>query len=84
MCCRLRLLLLTQQPFCLYPSPCPAQVLQDPRQKRFFKARDMSDLFTLGNEYASATETATIFAGLNGEVRTSSCRGAELTCTLNL
>ena len=49
--------------------PSCAQVLQDPRQKRFFKARDMSDLFTLGNEYASATETATIFAGLNGEVR---------------
>ncbi len=55
---------------------CPActQVLQDPRQKRFFKARDMSDLFTLGNEYASATETATIFAGLNGEVRALSLR----------
>lgn len=44
------------------------KVLQDPRQRRFFKAKDMSDLFTLGSEYASTTETSTIFAGLNGEV----------------
>ncbi len=48
-------------------------MLQDPRQKRFFKARDMSDLFTLGSEYAAATETATIFAGLNGEVCSGRC-----------
>jgi DNA excision repair protein ERCC-6 len=38
-------------------------VLQDPRQRRFFKAKDMSDLFTLGSEYASTTETSAIFAG---------------------
>ena len=27
------------------------KVLRDPRQKRFFKARDLRDLFTLGDEY---------------------------------
>ncbi len=43
-------------------------MLQDPRQKRFFKAKDMSDLFVLGSEYATATETADIFAGLDGSV----------------
>ena len=26
------------------------QVLRDPRQKRFFKARDIHDLFTLGSQ----------------------------------
>ena len=30
------------------------QVLRDPRQKRFFKAKDISDLFQLGDEYAAA------------------------------
>ena len=44
------------------------QVLSDPRQKRFFKAKDMADLFTLGDEYAPQTETADMFASLNGEV----------------
>ena len=51
-------------------SSCSAilQVLSDPRQKRFFKAKDMRDLFTLGDEYANATETSEIFASVNGEV----------------
>lgn len=44
------------------------KVLRDPRQKRFFKARDLSDLFTLGDEYADGTETAEIFAGLDTEL----------------
>eukprot|EP00891_Asterochloris_glomerata_P001490 jgi/Astpho2/1490/fgenesh1_pm.00026_%23_10_t len=44
------------------------KVLSDPRQKRFFKAKDMADLFTLGDEYAPQTETADMFASLNGEV----------------
>ncbi|KAK9815514.1 hypothetical protein WJX72_004939 [[Myrmecia] bisecta] len=44
------------------------KVLQDPRQKRFFKSKDIHDLFQLGDEYAQATETASIFASLNGEV----------------
>ena len=28
------------------------RVLRDPRQRRFFKAKDLTDLFTLGDEYA--------------------------------
>jgi DNA excision repair protein ERCC-6 len=44
------------------------KVLRDPRQKRFFKARDLSDLFTLGDEYADGTETAEIFASLDTEL----------------
>lgn len=27
------------------------KVLRDPRQRRFFKSKDMQDLFTLGSEY---------------------------------
>ena len=45
-----------------------SQVLRDPRQKRFFKAKDMSDLFQLGSQYAQAPETAQIFAGINSEI----------------
>lgn len=53
-----------------YADACPAfiQVLSDPRQRRFFKAKDMRDLFTLGDEYANNTETSEIFASVNGEV----------------
>lgn len=40
------------------------KVLKDPRQKRFFKAKDLSDLFTLGDEYAEGTETAAIFSSI--------------------
>jgi len=40
------------------------KVLKDPRQKRFFKAKDLSDLFTLGDEYAQGTETAEIFSSI--------------------
>ena len=40
------------------------QVLQDPKQKRFFKSKDMQDLFTLGDEYSQETETAAIFSTL--------------------
>ncbi len=43
-------------------------MLRDPRQKRFFKAKDMSDLFQLGDQYAQAPETAQIFAGINSEI----------------
>lgn len=44
------------------------KVLRDPRQKRFFKAKDLSDLFTLGDEYAEGTETAAIFSSLGTEI----------------
>ena len=45
-----------------------AQVLSDPRQKRFFKSKDMRDLFTLGGDHADASESATIFAGLDSQI----------------
>jgi len=51
------------------------QVLSDPRQKRFFKSKDMRDLFTLGDEYANATETSEIFASVNGEVTATLAAG---------
>ncbi|KAL4452053.1 hypothetical protein ABPG75_007715 [Micractinium tetrahymenae] len=44
------------------------KVLRDPRQRRFFKAKDLTDLFTLGDEYADGTETASLFASLGTEV----------------
>lgn len=34
------------------------KVLRDPRQRRFFKAKDLTDLFTLGDEYAGGWPTA--------------------------
>lgn len=42
------------------------QVLRDPKQKRFFKSKDIHDLFTLGDQYAGASETAHIFSSLHG------------------
>lgn len=51
------------------------KVLKDPRQKRFFKAKDLSDLFTLGDEYAEGTETAAIFSSVGA---TSEINAAEL------
>ena len=48
------------------------KVLKDPRQKRFFNARDLSDLFTLGGDAYMGqgnTETAEIFASLDTEVK---------------
>ena len=36
------------------------QVLRDPRQKRFFKARDIHDLFTLGSQVCALRESAAL------------------------
>lgn len=57
------------------------QVLRDPRQKRFFKAKDMSDLFQLGDQYVQAPETAQIFAGVNSEVPLIESGGASTLTT---
>jgi DNA excision repair protein ERCC-6 len=43
------------------------KVLQDPRQRRFFKSNDLLELFTLA-ESERTTETAAIFAGTGSEV----------------
>ncbi len=57
----------------LSPLPCwlttlgPAvQVLRNPKQKRFFKSKDIHDLFTLGDQYTGGSETAHIFSSLHG------------------
>lgn len=44
------------------------KVLNDPRQRRFFKRKDMKDLFSLGEESDKGTETADLFAGAATEV----------------
>ena len=44
-------------------------MLKDPRQRRFFKANDLYELFTLGSsDKDSSTETSAIFAGTGSEV----------------
>lgn len=43
------------------------KILRDPQQRRFFKARDMMDLFTLQEETA-VTETSTLFAEFGGNI----------------
>jgi DNA excision repair protein ERCC-6 len=53
-------------------------VLKNPCQKRFFKAKDMRDLFTLQDE-GESTETSNIFAQLSEEinVRAETDTGAQ-------
>ena len=38
------------------------KVLKDPKQQRFFKNKDLKDLFTLGDDTGGSTETGDIFA----------------------
>lgn len=42
------------------------KILKNPQQRRFFKARDMKDLFTLNDD--SETETSNIFSQISGEI----------------
>jgi DNA excision repair protein ERCC-6 len=45
------------------------KVLKNPQQKRFFKARDMKDLFTLQDDDGNgSTETSNIFSQLSEDV----------------
>ena len=45
------------------------RVLKDPKQRRFFKANDLYELFSLGGVHPKgATETSAIFAGTGSEV----------------
>ncbi|CAL5223760.1 g6324 [Coccomyxa viridis] len=50
----------------IYKQFLTEKVLRDPKQKRFFKSKDIHDLFTLGPQYAGASETASIFSSLHG------------------
>lgn len=43
------------------------KILRDPRQRRFFKAKDISDLFTFTED--AGNETADIFAEVDGEIQ---------------
>ncbi|KJE97993.1 Ercc6 protein [Capsaspora owczarzaki ATCC 30864] len=46
------------------------RVLSDPRQRRFFKSRDLYDLFTMGfDNHDDETETGALFSGTGSEVR---------------
>lgn len=45
------------------------KILRNPQQRRFFKARDMRDLFTLQDDgEGGSTETSNIFSQLSGDV----------------
>lgn len=45
------------------------KILKNPQQRRFFKARDLKDLFTLTDEeHAGSTETSNIFGQLSEQV----------------
>ncbi|KAF8427830.1 hypothetical protein EV426DRAFT_588482 [Tirmania nivea] len=39
------------------------KILKDPKQRRFFKMNDLHDLFTLGSDSTSGTETGNMFQG---------------------
>ncbi|XP_042489273.1 protein CHROMATIN REMODELING 8 [Macadamia integrifolia] len=43
------------------------KILKNPQQRRFFKARDMKDLFTLDDGKDGSTETSNIFGQLSNE-----------------
>lgn len=47
------------------------KVLSDPRQRRFFKPKDIRDLFTLGDDGDKGTETGDLFAGTAAQEKTA-------------
>jgi DNA excision repair protein ERCC-6 len=44
------------------------KVLKDPRQRRFFKNKDLMDLFTLGDDHGGGTETGDLFGDVADEM----------------
>ena len=44
------------------------KILKDPRQRRFFKTKDLMDLFTLGEDLGAGTETGDLFADIADEM----------------
>ena len=50
------------------------RVLKDPTQRRFFKANDLHDLFSLSEGTSDKTETSALFAGTGSEVKPKSSR----------
>lgn len=62
------------------------KVLSDPRQRRFFKQKNIHDLFTLGDEADEGTETGDIFSGTQAKEKTASgsvSAGAQRSETYN-
>jgi DNA excision repair protein ERCC-6 len=56
------------------------KILRDPRQRRFFKAKDLTDLFVLGDgDSGKGTETSEIFGG---EERVQNSRGPNVRARL--
>lgn len=54
------------------------KVLKNPQQRRFFKARDMKDLFTLQDDDKNgSTETSNIFGQLSEDVNIGAPDGEE-------
>ncbi|KAK1266905.1 Chromatin structure-remodeling complex protein SYD [Acorus gramineus] len=54
------------------------KILKNPQQKRFFKARDLRDLFTLQDDTLdSSTETSNIFSQLSEDVNLSLCENNQ-------
>jgi DNA excision repair protein ERCC-6 len=62
----------------IYKEFLTSKVLKDPKQRRFFKARDMADLFTFdeiaagggtGADAKSSNETVELFAEVEGQIR---------------
>lgn len=47
------------------------RILNDPRQRRFFKSNELHELFTLGDDIGkkNRTETSDIFSGTGSEIR---------------
>ncbi|XP_075500836.1 protein CHROMATIN REMODELING 8 [Primulina tabacum] len=55
------------------------KILQNPQQRRFFKSRDMKDLFTLNDdEERDSTETSTIFSQLAEEINAIGAENQKL------
>ncbi|GMH02332.1 hypothetical protein Nepgr_004171 [Nepenthes gracilis] len=53
----------------IYKNYLTNKILKNPQQRRFFKSRDLKDLFTLNDDRDSgSTETSTIFSQLSNEV----------------
>jgi len=52
----------------IFKSYLTAKILDDPKQRRFFKMKDLHDLFTLGPDVDTGTETGDLFADVTDEM----------------
>ena len=68
----------------IYKEFLTSKVLKDPKQRRFFKAKDLADLFTWEEDNANtkpgkedAIETAELFTEVEAEIRAADVAGSE-------